>query len=336
MDMFSRKIVGWSMQGYRHPKRITFAEYAERWLAEGEARRQWKPRTVLGYRNALDRLLPAFGAKPLGAIRPRDVAEYVRKALTRPDARPNLKRKGQPFSPATVNLDVSVLHDVLKTARREELIVSNPAEGVERPRMRPKRWRLLEPVEIQRVARAFTDEQARVVFLTLVLTGVRRFELEALRWRDIDLVEGVLRVRDSKTEEGIRAIALSPALAEALWQHRRRSAFQGEDEYVFCHPRTGSPLRLSGSPASSARPSRRPASRTTCGRSTTSGTRRSRTTPRPARRSSRSWRRRATARWRPPNGTFISPASSSARKRRRSSAGCSGAPILYPRCTNLR
>src|SRR5262249_2572907 len=57
------------------------------------------------------------------------------------------------------------------------------------------------------------------------------------------LVDNVLRVTDSKTEEGIRAIALSPALAEALWQHRRRSNFQGDDERVFCHPERGTVYR---------------------------------------------------------------------------------------------
>jgi hypothetical protein len=42
-------------------------------------------------------------------------------------------------------------------------------------------------------------------------------------------------LRTSKTEQGVRSIALSPALAEALWQHRRGSTFKGDDERVFCH-----------------------------------------------------------------------------------------------------
>ena len=72
-----------------------------------------------------------------------------------------------------------------------------------------------------------------------MLTGIRRSELQALRWRDVDLVEEVLRVRDSKTEDGIRSIAISPKLAEALWQHKRATSFQGDDERVFCHPTRG-------------------------------------------------------------------------------------------------
>ena len=67
--------------------------------------------------------------------------------------------------------------------------------------------------------KAFTDEQAKTVFLTLVLTGMRRSELQALRWSDVDLVDNVIKIRDSKSEDGIRSIALSTTLAEELWQH---------------------------------------------------------------------------------------------------------------------
>jgi integrase len=59
-----------------------------------------------------------------------------------------------------------------------------------------------------------------------VLTGIRRHELHALRWGDVDLLEGVLRVRDSKTEESIHSIALSPAFGDELAEHYRRTAFK--------------------------------------------------------------------------------------------------------------
>jgi integrase len=123
---------------------------------------------------------------------------------------------------------------------RCELVDRNPVATVERPKGKPFQPTLLDPAEVSRVARAFTDEQARVVFLTLVLTGVRRSELQRLRWCDVDLVENVLRVRESKSHDGIRSIAIPSTLAEALWQHRRRSNFQGDAELVFCHQERGS------------------------------------------------------------------------------------------------
>jgi integrase len=100
----------------------------------------------------------------------------------------------------------------------------------------------LEPVEVGRVLRAFEDEQARAMFLTLVLTGLRRFELLGLRWRDVDLVENVLRVRESKSEEGERSIALAPILVTALVEQLARSPYKGADELVFCHPTRGTKI----------------------------------------------------------------------------------------------
>jgi integrase len=216
-------------RNYRRPKPLTFEEYAERWLAEGAVRRSWKRGTEKVYARVLRHLNGYFGPLRLGGIRPRDVTAYVTEALER-------------FAPKTVQLHLNVLHDLLSTAKAEELIESNPTDGIERPKAKRPRWRILEPAEVSRVAKAFTDERARAIFMTLILTGIRRSELQALRWRDVDLIEGVLRVRESKTESGERAIALSPALAEELWQLRRRSDFQGDDEFVFAHPTRGTKL----------------------------------------------------------------------------------------------
>jgi integrase len=221
------RLVRVDRKAYRRPKPTTFGEYAQTWFEEGQRRRGWKPRTVIAYRNALARLEPTFGRLPLASIRPRDVAAFVREQLGG-------------YSPTTVSLDVNVLHNILKTAVREELLDANAAAAAERPKHRKRRWRILEPVEVGRVLRAFEDEQARTMFLTLVLTGVRRFELLALRWRDVDLVENILRVRQSKSEEGERAIALSPTLATALLERLERTAFKGADELVFCHSQRGS------------------------------------------------------------------------------------------------
>jgi len=104
------------------------------------------------------------------------------------------------YAPATVNLDVNVLVDVFHSAMREELVDRNPAKLAERPKVPRRNWRILGPAEAGRVAAAFMDSQARAVFLTLILTGLRRHELQALRWRDVDLLEGVLRVRDSNNQ----------------------------------------------------------------------------------------------------------------------------------------
>lgn len=214
------RLVRVEKKGYRRPRRLTFGEYADGWLEEAAKRRGWKPHTLRGNRDALRRLKPFFGSLPLSSIRPRDVTAFVREALEK-------------YAPATVNLDVNVLVDVFNSAIREELVETNPAMHAERPKVPRRNWRILQPNEVAIVARAFTDDTPRTLFLTLVLTGIRRFEALALRWGDVDLLEGTLRVRDSKSEDGIRSIALSPRLAEALAEHWQRSPYQGNAEHVF-------------------------------------------------------------------------------------------------------
>src|SRR5947199_5534567 len=107
----------------------------------------------------------------------------------------------------------------MATAKKDELFDSNPAEDVNRTRKPEPDWRVLQPEEVRRVAKAFNDAQARTVFLTLATTGLRRSELLGLRWRDVSLVERRLRVVESKSRAGRRVIAVPPALAEELSQH---------------------------------------------------------------------------------------------------------------------
>ena len=77
---------------------------------------------------------------------------------------------------------------------------------------------------------------------------------EHLSFRDVDLADpggALLRVRETivrgrpdtpKSEAGERTLAVGATLAEELWQHRRRSSFQGEDERVFVSPTKGTPF----------------------------------------------------------------------------------------------
>jgi integrase len=220
------RLVKVERRGWRKPAPLSFAAYADEWVKAGPVKRGWKPSTPASYRSVLRRLKDAFGPMPLAAVRPRDVAAYVTKQL-------------ETYAGKTVNKDLSVLHDIYRTAIGEEVAEANPVDGVQRPKVVRRKWKILTPAEATRVAQAFANGQAQLIFLTLMLTGIRRDELRGLRWRDVDLVGSVLKVVESKSEEGERSIALPPLLAEALWQHRRASAFKGEDELVFAHPERG-------------------------------------------------------------------------------------------------
>ena len=98
---------------------------------------------------------------PVAAIRPRDVASFIDGQLGK-------------YSAKTVNIQVNVLHDVLKGAAADELIPANPVPGSSRPKVKRNRWRILQPTEVPAVSKAFSDARARGVFLTFILTGLRR------------------------------------------------------------------------------------------------------------------------------------------------------------------
>jgi integrase len=73
---------------------------------------------------------------------------------------------------------------------------------------------------------------------TLVFAGVRANELAALRWRDLDLQEGRIDIRASKTKAGLREISMFPALRCLLLEHRG-SADRGAPEGLVFATRAG-------------------------------------------------------------------------------------------------
>jgi integrase len=244
-ETLGRKSEGWSKRkadvelrdrlnkvekrSWRKPEKVTLAEYADTWLKERTKKRSLKTSSVRAYRLALDHLKGELGSLSLAEITPRHLAGYTRSQLER-------------LSGTSVNYDLSILRDLYQTAMREELVYSNPVALVERPKAQPRRWRILSQVEVPRIAREFTDDRARLIFLTLILTGMRRHELCNLTWGDVSLIDNAIKVRESKSEAGRRKIAIPPSLAEALWQYRRGATYQGEDEYDFAHPRLGNKL----------------------------------------------------------------------------------------------
>jgi len=215
-------------KGVRRREPTTFRRYAEQWFEREEVKRGWQPSTVIAYGSVRRRLVDAFGSKRLDAVRPRDVADYIA----------SLTRHG--YGAAIVRRDHAVMHSVLRSAKAAELVDSNPCEGAELPRLPEFKPWILEPDEVRSILGAFKDERARVLFLTLELTAIRQHEAKQLLWRDVDLVEGVVRVVKSKSRSGVRSIALSPALTDGLAVWKDTSAFSGEDEYVFAHQERGS------------------------------------------------------------------------------------------------
>jgi integrase len=217
-------------KGWKKPAALTFADYAEAWFAQGEAKRGWKPNTVSVYRITKTRLVDEFGRMPLGAITEEHVAAYIAASK---------------LGASSVRRDAACLHAIFKSAKKAKLVQSNPAADAELPKLPKRRWRLLKPGELPTLSKAFGDERARMTFLLLTLTGLRRCEARALRWRDVSLTEAKLQVVVSKTDEGERHVALSPMLVRELEAWFAKTPYKAETDYVLAHPEKGSPTDFS-------------------------------------------------------------------------------------------
>jgi integrase len=215
----------------------SFHEFASAWLEEREP--ELTPGTVEDYRWALSGyLLPYFSQMKITEITRHDVDLYKAKVLRdsnrRREAieakRPLRDREGhilRPLSPNSINKTLTRLSQVLGTAVEYELIESNPAAGRSRrlKRVKPNRPHI-EPEQLMALLDAAGELEggyegvARPILATLAGAGLRIGEALALRWADVTLSSRTLRVGASKTEAGVREVALTPALESelaALW-----------------------------------------------------------------------------------------------------------------------
>lgn len=190
-----------------------------------------KPGELREKRRTLDNhLIPAFGELRLGEIRARDIDRYV------------TRKHAEGLSPSTITNHLIVLKRMLNVARRWELIERVPE--ISTPK-KPGRKDFLSKAE-SRALLEEAEEQWRPLLLLGLRTGLRLGELRGLRWRDVDLDGGRVRVEQSLTNAGFgtpksgkgRSVPLARDIRGVLAARRGRAK---GDELVFTQP-DGSPL----------------------------------------------------------------------------------------------
>jgi integrase len=230
-------------------ERLTLAAAGERYLAHVDSFRGRKRTTVKNYRIVLRRHLgPYFAGRSLEAIDRRAVEAYQRAKLA------------EGLSPKTVSNHVRFLHGVFRYAIGQEWALRNPVAGIEHPgeRTDDHDLRALGVEELEALLRAVPSDHLgatdRVLYLTAAMTGLRKGELQALRWMDVDWPAGVIRVRRSygggeftapKSRRSTRAVPMADAVAQELARFQQRSPYAGEHDLVFAHPHSGRPYDAS-------------------------------------------------------------------------------------------
>lgn len=212
----------------------TLAVYLEGWL-DG-ANERLRPVTVDKYRSMLQAYVCSrdVGATRLDKL---DAAQF--DALYR--GLLNSGRKGR-RSPTTVRQLHAVLRKALGDAVRRDLIWENPVARSSVPaKARTPEQRFWSAPELALFLDVTAGDTLHALFWVAAYTGLRRGELAALRWDDIDLVAGALRVRssltplrrrdgsggawfvlsDPKTRQGRRSVSLDSGTLDVLTRHQR-------------------------------------------------------------------------------------------------------------------
>lgn len=227
-------------------ERLTLAEAGERYLVHLSGVMERKATTVQDYTIMLNRhLAPFFAGRGLDRIDGDLVAAYRQTKLSE-----GLARK-------TVQNHLAFLHGIFNHALKRGWVHANPVATLDRPPTRgtDPDIRFLDDAELEALIRAVPDDTLgateRVLYLAAAMTGLRRGELLALRWQDVDWRASLVRVRRNytrgewgtpKSRRSTRAVPMADRLAGDLERLYQRSAFQADDDLVFAHPVLGTVL----------------------------------------------------------------------------------------------
>lgn len=133
-----------------------------------------------------------------------------------------------------------IINAILQQALREDLISKNPCINVKKPKAKAKEAVIITDNEFKQLINSATNSQLKAILWIAYDTGMRRSEIAALRWQDIDFKTNIIHVRNAiktdryaplssrfylgapKTDYGIRNIALTDTVKTILAKHKEQ------------------------------------------------------------------------------------------------------------------
>ena len=199
----------------------------------------WKPGIVPTLKGGSSRyydvqlrchILPTLGSKRLCDITRVDVQCFL------------AEKRQQGFSGSSAHGMRTALSKVLQAAVDWNLLEQNPARGIRIGDRTPMTERVfLNPKEVTKLLNSLL-EPCHTLVLVAVLTGLRIGEILALRWKNLDLIRGVIQVRETvsegkfgspKTKSSRRDVPMSHPVREAFKAQHARCIVTGSDDLVF-------------------------------------------------------------------------------------------------------
>ena len=207
---------------------MPFRDWLDFWY-QNYSKPRLRPSTQLNYEYWIDqRLIPGLGEIPLNQLTQAELKQFFRQ-MKESGRKANVEQRGSDMADRSVRSCHAVCQMALDKAVEEKLIHAKPAVGCKLPPLKGKEMKILTQGEIQRFLIQAKAEGMYELFLLELTTGMRRGELLALRWEDLDFATGKLRIdkqvcpvggklviSEPKTRAANRTVILPPAMVEVL------------------------------------------------------------------------------------------------------------------------
>jgi integrase len=216
---------------YVEPGKLKFGDYLKQWL-DGYCEPNLAPDTTSTYRFMCNtHIIPALGNIPLSGLNSQQIQHFETQKLLsgRVDGKGGLSNRSVQYLHITLN-------KAIRAAMRQHLLVINPMDGVVAPTVKSHEFKTMSEEDINRFLESIKDSEYYPIFFTGLFSGMRRSEVLALRWGDIDLLGmtasvnrtikvlkgGKITYGQPKTVKSRRLIALTPANSVMLGDHKAK------------------------------------------------------------------------------------------------------------------
>ena len=223
--------------GGRKPEKVRpempFGDWLTYWY-ENHSKPKIRPTTQETYESRIRlHIIPEIGDIPLNKLTQNDLQQFYGR-LKKSGRKRFTDKYGEGLSDRMVRMCHATCRSALEKAVQDGLIRVNPAIGCKLPPKKAREMQVLTREELQRFLIQAKFEGYYEVFLLDLATGLRRGELMALQWDDLNFKTGVLNVNKQvydvrgqlqistpKTKNSVRKIVLPPAVVAVLREYKK-------------------------------------------------------------------------------------------------------------------
>ena len=214
---------------------MSFGDWLDYWY-QNLCKPRLRAGTRQGYENSIyQHIIPELGGIPLNRLTQNDLQQFY--ARLKEDGRLRMADNyGKELSDKSVRACHANCRAALEKAVIEGLIKTNPAEDCKLPPKKPREMQIMTKEEMRRFLEQAAEEGYYDLFLLELSTGLRRGEILALQWDDLNpetgalritkqvtRVNGALTVSEPKTKASNRTIILPPAVLQTLARRKEET-----------------------------------------------------------------------------------------------------------------